>query len=458
MRRIARGVPAVGAAFLLATTACDPTPAESPPRSTGAPNVLIVVTDDQRAHGTLGVMPATRRWFAGDGTRFSNAFATTPYCCPSRASIFTGRYAHNHDVHTNRRVDGERLDPDTTVQRFLRDAGYRTAIFGKYLNNWNLERNPPHFDTWSIFNNGYVDETWNVDGEVGMVPEYATTFVADRATGFLRETEADDARPWFLYLAPGAPHWPYTPEPRFAGAPVPAFRPAEAAGESDVSDKPPFVRRGARPIDRIVDARQQQLRTLLSVDRLVDRVFRTLRATGEADDTLAFFLSDNGFLWGEHGLKGKTVPYLDSIRVPFLVRWPGRVGAGMVDRRIVANIDIAPTVLQAAGIRAGLELDGRSLMSGGRRHTLLAEYWKAPDAETPTWASIVTADLQYIEYYGPGGSRVTFREYYDLRADPAELENLVVTDHRDVADLSAELERLRGCSGDRCAGRDAPLR
>ena len=166
--------------------------------------------------------------------------------------------------------------------------------------------------------------------------------------------------------------------------------------------------------------RTGQLRTLLSVDDMVDRVMRRLQDTGELEHTLVFFLSDNGYAWGEHGRIGKFTPYTESIKVPFLVRWPGRLPAGTVDDRLVATVDITPTVLEAAGVRpeAGVPVDGRSLLDGRRRERLLAEYWQ-DQANAPgirDWAALRTAGWQYIENYDQPGSPGTFREY--LRPDP----------------------------------------
>ena len=205
--------------------------------------------------------------------------------------------------------------------------------------------------------------------------------------------------------------------------------------------------------------RTGQLRALMSVDEMVGRIFRKLEELGEKRETLAIFTSDNGFLWADHGIGGeastagqKRVPYSASVRVPFFLRWPGRVGAGGTDRRLVGNVDIAPTVLSAAGIApdpAKPPLDGRSLLDSGRRGRMLLEYWKEPGRPIPTWASLRTRRFQYVEYYRDG--RRVFREYYNLLRDPWQLRNLladgVPSNDPRIGDLQAKLKQDRTCFG-----------
>ena len=192
------------------------------------------------------------------------------------------------------------------------------------------------------------------------------------------------------------------------------------------------------------------------MDDLVDRVLGRLQATGELDDTLIFFLSDNGYAWGEHRHVGKFTPYTESIKVPFVVRWPGRLPAATTDDRLVATIDIKPTVLAAAGIRPpdGDVVDGRSLLDGRRRDRLLAEYWQ-DQANAPgirDWAALRTPAWQYIENYDqPGGG--TFREFYDLRSDPGMDKNQLADGdpaNDPPASVAAELAAARTCAGAGC--------
>jgi len=443
-------------ALLAGCTAASPesgrTDAErSPPQ----PNVLIVLTDDQGARGTLSprTMPATHRWFVRGGSLFENAFATTPLCCPSRASIMTGRYAHNHGVLQNGGADGPRaLDQAATMQHALERAGYRTAIAGKFFNHWPVDEDPLGFDEWAIFDKGYEDVEANVDGERTIVREYSTGFVEKRALSFVRDAERSDEQPWFLYLAPFAPHGPATPSNRYAEASVPPWRPTPAFLEADLSDKPPFVPPASSNPGYVGATREDELRTLRSVDDLVGRLAALLRDLGEERETLAFFLSDNGHLLGEHGLQAKAAPYTDSVAIPFAVRWPaGGVAADARDPRLVAAVDVAPTVYAAAGVEPPGPLDGRSVLGGAvPRREILLEAWAS--RRSPTWASVRSAAFQYVEYYGEGEA-VRFREYYDLRRDPWQLENLLAgaSGRRPpaarVAALGRELGRARTCSG-----------
>jgi arylsulfatase A-like enzyme len=384
------------------------------------------------------------------------AFATTPRCCPSRASIFTGQYAHSHQVRRN--GEGLLLNTDHTLQRYLDDDGYLTGIFGKYLQRWDTARPPPHFDRWAIKNgNRYYGSTWNVDGISRIVYGYSTNYLGAQAREFLHYAEQDDSTPWMMLVAPGAPHAPYTPPVRYSEAPVPPLPISPAVPELDVTDKPTYVQRRTTDGDEINRVQSGQLRTLMSLDDAVASLRTTMNELDEGRDTLAFYLSDNGYLWGEHGLlarrAGKNVPYLESVRIPFLMRWPGHIAKGVRDESLVATIDILPTVLEATGLSAAPdhEVDGKSVM-GGSRSSLLLENWGV--ADIPDWAATVTPTYQYIEYYDAGGTVPEFREYYDLAADPWQLTNLFgdadPTNDPDTAELAAELARHRSCAGSSC--------
>jgi arylsulfatase A-like enzyme len=448
----------VATAVLLAFIAFFVARLESNPRASRSvgPNILVIVTDDQRTAGTMLVMPQTRHWIQQAGVRFPHAFVTTPYCCPSRVSISTGRYVHNHRVVHNWSPDVAGFDAFST-ERYLQDAGYRTGIFGKYLVGWPIHDDPPHFDEWSIVQvpHGvtYYGGTVNDNGDVHPRHEYHTTFVRDQALSYLDRTE-EDPRPWFLYLGFKAPHSPYTPEPRYADAPLPPFKQDPAMHEKDLSDKPFFMRSLVAPPGKAALTRAEQLRTLFSVDDAIGAIFRDLVRLGEDRDTLVVFVSDNGYMWGEHGLAArKLVPYLPSIAVPLALRWPGHIQPGTVDDRLAANIDIAPTVLAAAGVSppADEPMDGRSLLGPDRRNRLLAEFWALGDI--PSWASTVRRDYQYTEYYDKRGG-VTFREYYDLATDPWELRNVLfdgdTANDPDVEALANTLAADRRCVGRSC--------
>ncbi|MER5944792.1 sulfatase [Streptomyces sp. NPDC001904] len=424
-----RGI--LGTAAAVAAGASLPALAASPARAAAArPNVLLIVTDDQPKQ-TEWATPNTVAWLAGQGVRFTNGHVTTPLCAPSRSSVFSGRFAHNHGVRNN--GASHALDQHTTLQRHLKEAGYRTGLFGKYLNSWDVADNPPHFEDFALLRPSYVDGTFNVNGTVQTVPGYTTTVVRNRTLAFLEKSRTDD-RPWFAYVTPYASHGPRTPEPKYAGTDVPAWDGRPSVPEDDRSDKPPYVRNATQTLADGRRVRAEQLRTLRSVDDAVQAFHDKLAALGQLDNTLVIYIGDNGFNWADHGLTGKGVPYRPAHEVPFYLSWPGGgLGGGTTDNRIVANIDIAPTVLDAAGITPDTPHDGRSLLSGYSRDHLLVEWWKqGTGAGQRTWSSYVSKDRQYTEYYDlhtdasgtvTGTGQVGFREYYDLQADPYQLKN-----------------------------------
>ena len=428
------------------------------PDPTRRPNVLIVVVDDQRATGgTLRVMPRTRRWLGNAGVRFTRAFSTTPLCCPARASIFSGRYAHNHGVWTN--LGRLRFDHSHTIQDYLDAAGYRTAIAGKFFNNWSWRKRPPHFDRWAVFDGGYYGAEFNVNGNIVPARGYSTAFIGRKSVDFLEAFEKRDGRPWMLYAAPYAPHAPFIARSKYVSAPVPRWRGNPAVFERDRSDKHRYVRIRNETYATWRHNRKLQLRTLMSVDDMMAKIASRLRSLGEARNTLVFYLSDNGYMWADHGLFDKGAPYTPSIRIPMLMRWPGHVGSERFDRRLVANVDIAPTVLDAAGIdpAPGRPMDGRSLFEEPwTRDRILTEYRNNDNEWTPpTWASLRSRDVQYVEYYDDG--RRIFREYYDLSEDPWQLDNLL-RDGRpgndpsawELMELSTSLGGARRCVGATC--------
>jgi arylsulfatase A-like enzyme len=424
-----------------------------PAVANGRPNILLIVTDDQRADGTMDVMPQTRQWFETGGTRFSQAFATTPLCCPSRASIFSGRYTHNHGVRSSDLANV--LDQRFTIQAYLKAAGYKTGLFGKYFNAWNLFQNPQNFDDFAITTAGYTPIRVNEQGTVKTVSEYATSYIRDNAVRFLDEAENQDATPWFLDLSTTAPHSPFTPDTPYQSAGVPPFTPAPV--ETDKRDKPPHVQASTIDMATVESQRADQLRTLMSVDDMVQTVFQTLEATGETSNTLAVFMSDNGFIWGEHGMRAKGVAYDPSVRVPLYMRWPGHVVPDATDSRLVANIDVAPTIVQAVGGIAPLvPMDGRSLLDPlQNRSRLLVEHDGVFTDYDPGWAALRTTTSHYVEHYDAvDHERIVHREYYDLVADPFELENLLAdgnpANDPPTAALSAQLAADRDCTGSGC--------
>lgn len=449
----------IGVLLTLLVSCTSPETEDEPPPTTehGRPNVLIFITDDQRTD-SMEAMPLTSKWFMEEGRWYPNAFATTPVCCPSRASIFSGRFAHNHEV---KKFTPYKLNQRSTLQAHLQRDGYRTGFYGKYLNGYRLSSDPPYLDDWAVFPQSmgatYSGGTWNVNGTVRQIHRYSTEFMRGKAFDFI---EGGSDEPWLMYLTVPAAHLPYRAEAEFEDAPVKPWEGNEGVFEEDISDKPPHVRtpvKGSCDFECGEEIRAKQHRTLMSADRLVDEVMTKLEELGQADNTLAFFLSDNGVMWGEHGLANKRVPYEQSVKIPFGLRWPVEVEPG-TDERLVATIDIAPTVLEAAGIeqRRNKRMDGRSLLANDwERDEMLIEHWSAKTV--PAYASLWGLDYQYVEYYTPDLRRITFREFYDLEKDPWQLDNLLATgadgarpDVATIQQLHQRLSELRDCKGKSC--------
>lgn len=411
------------------------------------PNILLLVLDDART-GSTEVMSKMEGWLRRDGTYFPNTVATTPSCCPSRASLLSGRHTHNHGVDRQDAIG--RYDHDRTLQHDLKAAGYGTAAVGKLFNRWPLGERPPGFDHWALTHGGYHGAWFAVEGKSRRVG-YSTTFIGEQVNRYVDRFESDDARPWFVYAGFTAPHSPYTPEDRYAQR---SFRwdGNPAVRETDRRDKPSWVRKFSVTPKEGAAARTAQLRTLLSVDDAVESVRQHLAARGELENTLVVLLSDNGKAWGEHGLPSKFTPYVESVNVPVYLWWPGHVRAGVADPRLAALVDVTPTLLAAVGLRPTYEVDGRSLLGPARRDRVLMEYWRDPaNGSFPTWASLFSwGRYQYTEYYDADGRR-TDREYYDLAADPWQLTNRLAGGEAPPAGLAEALAAQRRCAGSGCS-------
>jgi arylsulfatase A-like enzyme len=405
------------------------------------PNILVIVTDDHRGGVKPGVMPKTVKWLKSGGCEFTNAFTVTPICGPSRASTMTGLHNHNHAVWTNHH--GRNLPQEKTMQRIFQEAGYRTALYGKFINEWKsetqvyLKPDPLYWDDFSFAegsscmypqhrcqNGGW--KKYNVNGMIKTIDEYPTTYIFNQFSRFLDA----GTEPWYAYLCPPNPHKPYGIQDQFSNAPVGAWNGNPAVEENTPAkkaDKPPYIRAANASLAKGKEVRKNQFRSLMSVDVMIDSIFRKLQSSGQLDNTLTFLLSDNGMLWAEHTWLNKAVPYHQAIRIPFLVRGPG-FPAGTSSQELVANIDVAPTAYRAAGIDMPSGLDGRALQDGFTRGHILSQYFNA-GGDLPTWASIVTPTAKYTEYYTDGGTEPPnvgppdFTEYYDRELDPWELTN-----------------------------------
>lgn len=426
---------------LASVRAAAQTPALDPPK----PNVIVIVTDDQREG--LEVMPKTRAAI-DEGRAYPRSFVTTPLCCPARASIMTGLYVHNHGVMSNGEQDWKDLDHSETIQRYLHDAGYRTALFGKFLNHWPVSMNPPNFDEWALLPDvtgrlGYYGSDWNLNGTVRKISRYSTDFLADTTVSFIQGQEETEDDPWYVYLATGAAHRSFVAEPKYANAPVPRWKGNPAVFEKNKKDKPSYVRNADFTFAEGKSVRTKQYRTLMSVDDMIGQIIATIDSLDE--DTLILFTSDSGYAWGEHGLTNKQVPYEESIANVMWLRWPSHASA-TTDTRIVSNVDIAPTIAAAAGLT--LTADGRNLLDESwTRDRMLLEYFGDDHAPSiPRWASTWTPEGQYVEYYG-ASNEVTFREYYDLIGDPWQLRNLKAPPN---GTWRSRLTADRQCSGATC--------
>jgi arylsulfatase A-like enzyme len=414
------------------------------------PNIVLIVTDDQRLD-TLWAMPNVRRRLSAHGVTFTHGYVTNPVCCPSRATMLTGQYSHSTGVYTNKpgyHGGVTAFDASSTIATWLHEAGYVTGLFGKYLNGYEGGYVPPGWDhffaTWG--GGGYYDYLAQHDGSMmrfGSRPaDYATSVLARDAVDFMASVPNDS--PFFVYFAPHAPHEPAVPAPgdeRLFGA-LSDWRP-RSYDEADVSDKPEWLRRRPRlaaPAREELDRfRLAQLQTIVSLDREIGALLDHLEETGRISNTLIVFTSDNGMMWGEHRLRGKAVPYEESVRVPFVLRWDAMIPAARPNHQLVLNIDIAPTLAAAAGVSApGAE--GRNVLrliadpSRPWREKFLIEH--LGPATTPTQCTIHTR-RHVLTRYETGET-----ELYDLRVDPAQLSNL--SGDPDVRRLESRLiESLR---------------
>jgi N-acetylglucosamine-6-sulfatase len=405
------------------------------------PNVVLVLTDDQR-WDTLNVMPTVQSRLVARGVTFRNAFATNALCCPSRATFLTGQYSHSTGVYLNTgpRGGAGAFDDSSTIATWLHDAGYTTALVGKYLNGYVGPTVPPGWDRWVAFSGSqsYYSYRLSIDGttvEYGDFPtDYSTDVFAEEAEAFIRSAD----RPFFLHFSPNAPHFrqgndlEVLPAARHedAFASLPPWRPPNY-NETDVSDKPNWLRlkTPSIPPDRQAKGdtfRQEQMEALLAVDEAVRRIVDALANTGQLADTMIVFASDNGNDWGEHRRFSKLVPYEASIRIPLVVRYDRLIGSARSDGRLAVNVDVAPTFAAVAGAAApGAE--GRSLLplltspGGPWRRDFLLEHLGANGALIPTYCGIRSETHTYVQYV------TGEEEIYDLGADPYQLQNLART-------------------------------
>jgi arylsulfatase A-like enzyme len=422
-----------------AETQGDPPP---PPR-----NVILILSDDHR-YDFLGFLSSAPEWLetpnldrmARQGAHIRNAFVTTALCSPSRASMLTGQYAHRHGV-----VDNTSPVPPGTVffpQRLQR-AGYSTAYIGKWHMGESESSDAPRpgFDHWISFpgQGVYQDPILNVNGRRRRVGGYTTDVLTDSAVAWLGRQST--SQPFFLYLSHKATHAEFIPperyQGRYANAKIP-YPATMANTERNYRGKPRWVkdqRYGWHGVDYAYhgqldfdDFYRRYAETLLALDEGVGRVLDHLERSGLAKSTLVLYLSDNGFSLGEHGLIDKRHAYEESIRIPMLAWAPGYIPGGSQVTAMVRNIDLAPTILELAGLARPRDMDGRSVLAvlQGRstpepEELLYEYYWEFAFPHTPTVFALRDARYKYIYYHGIWD----LNELYDLETDPLEQHNLI---------------------------------
>jgi arylsulfatase A-like enzyme len=484
------------------------------------PNIVVIMADDMR-DDEVQYMPNVQRLIGDQGVRFVNTFSPQPLCCPARASFLTGMYSHNHKVWSHADPFGFRVFHDAqTLPVWLSAVGYNTGFLGKYLNGYgrqtlrdgspSVHYVPPGWTDWSgsvdsgiqdeAYNGGtyrYFDTTLNVDGT--LVPHqgrYNTEVFGERSLDLI-ERYAQSPKPFFLWASYVAPHHGAPAEPDDPGVVLrdngdttdfktPArsesvkgmfddeiTRAPGADGEEDVSDKPFFIRDlpelNQAERDALTEVSRQRAEALFALDEQVGRTMQALKETGELDNTLVVFTSDNGYFLGEHrDRQGKILPYEPSLRVPLLMRGPG-IPAGQVRRDPFLMIDFAATFLDAAGAQPRADVDGASLWDVARDGD--RGWTRGILTETgPRHVSNDVGESDNFLVLGGGPSPLRFsqgmrvphylyvehasreKELYDLRTDPAEDHNLV--DRPAVRHVQSELARLldelRNCVGAEC--------
>jgi arylsulfatase A-like enzyme len=479
------------------------------------PNIVVIQADDATLRQfTRKVMPRTTRLLADRGTSFERYIATTPQCCPSRASLFSGQYAHNNGVTSNVAGYQALTDKANVLPVWLQRAGYRTMHVGKFMNGYKSADVPPGWSQWrTVIKPGthYYDYHYSINGRLehrGYRRSDHITRVLGRDATRLVESHARQRRPFYLQLDERAPHTAVQDNPhgRCDRAPIPDPRDETRFGgqrpdkrpsfnEARLADKPRFLR-AARPLaaggrhklGNVLKLRKGwrcALAALAGVDRNIASVYRAVRRAGELSRTVFIFTSDNGLFFGEHRIgSGNALPYEETLHLPLVIRVPERYrhGASQVPTvsAVVGNIDLAPTILDLA--RASpcaapghcRTMDGRSLMPllTGRRdwpghRGLLSEYLepRARRYAVCEFTGIRTRDTIYVRYSGAVDDRrrhcrsTDQRERYNLKADPFELDNLCFGGNPAHCpqgvrqeELEERLGRLEDCAG--IAGRD----
>ena len=442
-------------------------------------NVVFVLSDDHR-YDFMSFMEGSPAFLetpnmdrmAKEGAHLANAFVSTSLCSPSRASILTGRYMHNHKI-----VDNQRPEPEGTVffPQYLQKAGYQTAFVGKWHMGHDHDRPRPGFDHWASFKGQgtYFDPELNINGEQKKFEGYTTDVLTDQALSWLKDGR-DENEPFFLYLSFKAVHYPFEPAPRNKERydKDEVERPETMANtERNYQTQPHWVRERRYsihgidhmetgqydndPVPSFDELYKQYCETVHGLDTNLGRVLDYLDKAGLSESTLVVYMGDNGFALGEHGFYDKRDAFEESIRVPMLAYAPGMIAAGTKVEQMVQNIDIAETVLDAAGVAIpeSAKMDGESFLPllkneqvTWRDHILYEYYWEWNFPATPTVFAIRGDRYKYIFYHGVWDHD----GFYDLQTDPLERHNLIkVPVYSDLIDvmkrqLFDELEKSGG--------------
>ena len=455
--------------------------------------VIIVADDLERAVLDVQppVMPSLSTLIAQAGATFANAFVNVPLCAPSRATILTGRYAHNTGVLRN----DPRQDPahggfpafhtggaeNSTIATWLRATGYDTALIGKYMNHYPNRVGqtfiPPGWSNWVALHSGQPSTIYVMNDNGVLVSHDATADDDESFTDLLaRESlefiddAAEAGRPFFLLMTPFAPHSPAIPASRHAGLFSGMVVPRTASlNEADVSDKPPFLQRpliSASGIAGLDASYRNRLRTLRAVDEAVLAIYRRIESLGQLGRTYFVFTSDNGYHLGQHRLTGgklaggKETTYDEDLRVPLLVRGPG-IPARLTVNHLASLADLAPTVAAWAGITPTGPVDGRSLVPVLKttqpnvwRQSVLIEHWakvdQSPRNLLQDFVGFRTMRYSYARY-----PALDLRELYDMRDDPSQLTNIAATASAPLLDrLDRRTTLLATCAGATCRSRE----
>jgi N-acetylglucosamine-6-sulfatase len=511
----------LGVAVACALSACFPSAegkqAENQKQEPKPPNVILILTDDLAVNDlnprALRHMPNLKSLLIDKGTTFDNAFVTNSLCCPSRATILRGQYTHNHEILSNEPPRGGFQKfrflghENSTMATWVKEQGYRTAFFGKYLNGYNETYIPPGWDEWYAVTGNYLSHTFNENGHlVSYEPEsyYETDVMSDKASDYITRTAGADPpfftadRPFLMWIGTKAPHQPASPAPRdddsypaISLPHPPSFDEKDVSDKPDwISDNPPLSLEQKRYMEELY---RKRLQSMLAVDDMIGDLVGALHDSGELDNTYIVFTSDNGFHLGQHRLgAGKWTPYEEDIRIPLIVRGPG-VPEGETLHHMVLNNDLAPTFADLAGAEPPSFVDGRSLvplltddptpledwrqrfviesvaersgvphppfitestvvplltgdpLPGNWRRTSAASAQSSEEWGRPWLKALRTNNYLYVDY------KTGEHELYNLRKDPHELNNMYATAPPEITHrLEAQLDALRQCSAAEC--------